>query len=33
VLAANVASAEAEVARLETEIAARAQAASPTPPV
>jgi hypothetical protein len=33
VLAANLASAEAEVARLETEIAARAQAASPTPPV
>ena len=33
VLAATLASAEAEVARLEREIAARAQSAAPTPPV
>ena len=33
VLAATLASAEAEVSRLEREIAARAQSASPTPPV
>jgi hypothetical protein len=33
VLAANLASAEAEVARLESEIGARPQSPSPTPPV
>jgi len=33
VLASALASAEAEVARLEREIAARAQSAAPTPPV
>jgi hypothetical protein len=33
VLAANLASAEAEVARLESELGARAQAPSPTPPL
>jgi hypothetical protein len=33
VLAAALASAEAEVSRLEREIAARAQSAAPTPPV
>jgi hypothetical protein len=33
VLASTLASAEAEVARLEREIAARAQSAAPTPPV